>query len=418
MKNRRNRINEQGIATFLTDAQLRKVIALEVARTQAVLANPMQWLPDDEILSLDPSLVPDLGFSGGLVRPGDLGFDISSFASHEDLEMDGLHNIAGKRGRGKGGNKGGGRGKPKGPQNLPSAQVVDQVVAQYMKGTTPAGNTGSLFLGEQNALFGSKQKAITYASSWKQILEPHHIMFWSEVDGDFVKELGQANGYGYWCSVANTRHQAVAIMAHPRLKKIGGPYSIDKVASVQGIPDLRPAYMVIFEDIWSGLIIRAIVVHLKSMMGGAKLTAPVRYQQCVEIVNYIGNAPSGVIAPHLKNLKVRNIWKNQIFGRGFTDHGTLTIEMPLCVLPEAERKLPLAERMKRAVTVIGGDWNMILGQVNDNQPITAAGYPLVNPTDNTSTQAHGGRLDGWHADKPNNPTCDADVKDESGEVTV
>jgi len=88
------------------------------------------------------------------------------------------------------------------------------------------------------------------------------------------------------------------------------------------------------------------------------------------------------------------------------------------VLPDAERNLDINERIKRAVTIIGGDWNMLLGTpVTGNVPLIRAGYLLVDPTSTVTTQAHGGRLDGWHADKPNPQSgCDADAPEGSKEI--
>jgi hypothetical protein len=403
-------INTSGIPQ-LTPAQLRKIIALENAYTAEVKANPMVWLPNKDIVTLDQSVAPDFGFSG-FVRHSDLGDIDFSQLSVDELESftkRSRRSAKGGKGKGKGGSGGGGQ------QGAPSAAVAEQVVGSYFKGMQPAANTGNLLLGEQNALFGSKQKAITYRDAWRHIVEPHHIMFWSEVSAEFLQEIGQAYGHGYWCSKANTRDQAVGITAHPRLKKIAGPFSYDRVASVQGIPDLRPAFVVIFEDLWSGVIIKAVVNHLKSMRGGPKLTSPVRYQQCVEIVKAHGVSTSGV-KPALKNQQTRNIWRNKVFGRGFTDHGTTTVTMPLCILPDAERKLDLQERIKRGITVMAGDWNCLLGQVTDVDPLIQAGYLLIDPTGNVPTHSMGSRLDGFFAEKGNFEACDADVADGPDEV--
>lgn len=414
MAKRNNKID---VTKPLTPAQVARLTAVEQAHTAQVLANPMVWLPNDDIVTLDQREAPEFGFSG-FVRHSDIGDIDFSELSVDELES---FNKRSRRFKSSGKSKGkGGKGKGKGgggQQQAPSAQVAEQVVASYFKGVPAAGDTGNLVLGEQNALFGSGQKAITYRDAWRHIVEPHHIMFWSEVSADFLKEIGQAFGHGHWCSKANTRDQAVGITAHPRLKLIAGPFSYDKVASVQGIPDLRPAFVVVFEDTWSGVIIKAMVNHLKSMRGGPKLTAPVRYQQCVEIVKAHGPATTGV-KPALKNQQTRNIWKNAVFGRGFLDHGTLTATMPLCPLPDSERKLDLQERIKRGITVMAGDWNCLLGQVSDVDPLIQAGYLLIDPNSNVPTHSMGSRLDGFFAEKADNEACDADVAEGPDEVTA
>jgi len=407
----RNSNTTKGIKTTLTPAERKKLVALELAYSAECIANPRQWLPNDQIITLSESGADasEFGYKG-FITEANLGRDLTT-ASIEDVEAV-MKRARGGKGKGKGGNKGGGS-----QQQLPSAAVAKQVMAPYFAGMTPAGNTGNLMFGVQNALFGSKQKAQTYRDVWEMILAPHHIMMWTEISADFVKELGQAFGYGYWTSRANTRDQAVGIMAHPRLKKIAGPFEYMSVATVQGIPDLRPAFVVVFEDIWSGAIIKVMVNHLKSMRGGAKLTSPVRYQQCVEIVKNHGRATTG-IKPALKNQQTRNTWRNQVFGRAILDHGTVTAEMPLCVLEESERKLDLQERIKRGITVMGGDWNCTLDNTTDVDPLIQAGYLLLNAGDNTPTHSMGSRLDGLFAEKENNPSCDASVADGPDEVKV
>lgn len=392
------------IKTKLSPKELQRIIALEQAETARVIANPMIWLPDQDIISLEPHQASDYGFAG-LVRPQDLDFDLS------DWTVADLENVT-KRARGKGGKP----RKPQGPQNLPSAQVVKQVVDTYFKGMKPASAEGNIMLLEQNALFGSDQKARTYQDAWQVIVNPHHIGFWSEISDGFLKEISAHNGLQYACSKANTRDQAVGITWNERFKLVAGPFSYDKVASVQGIPDLRPAFVVVLEDTWSGLIIKVMVNHLKSMRGGPAATAPVRYQQCVEIVKAHGKATPNGIKPALKNPQVRSIWKNQIFGRGFLDHSTLTLTMLVCKLSDAERARPLADRIKDAVTVMAGDWNTAVGQTNDLDPLEQAGYLIVNRADTTGTHSMGTRLDAFLGEKANNSSCSANVPDAPLEV--
>ncbi len=371
----------------------------EHARTKPI------WLPESEIISLKPHQAADYGFAG-LVREQDLDFDLGRLQTPDDFES--LLKGGKKKKQPKGGS---------GPHSLPSATVVDQVISAYYKGMPNADITGPLVFGELNALFGSGQKALTYMSAWEKIVRPHHLMFWSEVAPDFCKEIGKHMGYGYWTSKDNSRgNQAVGFTAHPRLRLVQGPIAYNAVATVQGIQDLRPAYVCVFEDNWSGVIIKAMVVHLKSMRGGAKLTSPVRYQQCVEIVNAHGPATQG-IKPALKNPQTRNTWRNQVYGRGFLDHGGTTYYMPLCVLPESERKLALPERIKRGITVMAGDWNTFLNQTRDLDPLINAGYQIVNPTDATPTHSMGGRLDGAITEPFDFPSCDADVQDGPDEIT-
>jgi hypothetical protein len=394
------------INTKLSPAELKRIIARDEEYTAEVKANPMIWLPDHEIISLAPEDAANYGFSG-VVRPQDLEVDIS------EMDVFQLENFTQ---RARGGKKSSQKRKSSGPQNLPSAQIVTQVVETYFEGVEPAGNEGNLILGEQNALFGSAQKAITYQDAWSIIVGGNHLMFWSEISEEFLKEIARKNGLNYWASRANSRDQAVGITAHPRLKLVAGPFSYDNVASVQGIPNLRPALVCVFEDTWSGLIIKAVANHLKSMRGGPAATAKVRYQQCVEIVNAHGKASPDGVKPVLKNQQIRSIWKNKVFSRGFTDHSCLSITMLLCKLAEAERARPMAERIRRGVTVMAGDWNTAVGQTHDLDPLEEAGYLIFNRADTTGTHSMGTRLDAFLSEEAKDPSCDANVPDAPGEV--
>jgi len=419
MKTRQRSFDADGARILLSPADLAKMIDLEAAHTAHVQANPMIWLPNRAILKLDLNDGPKFGFQG-VVRMEDLDFDFADLESHEDLEnLKAFHRKQKK-------NKGGGRNpQPQGPQNMPSGNVVDAVVAKYLASMTAAGPTGNVILGEQNALFGDRQKARTYASAWTRVVTPAHITCWSEIVPDFLQELATTNGYNYVGGTPNSRKQGVGITYHSRFQLVKGPFEIKKTGQAAKIPDLRDDLVAYLLDSWSGWIVCVVAVHRKSMRGGAKFTEPVRYQENVDNVNYLGNAKPGM-KPVIKNIRVFNIWKNQVFGRGFTDHGTCYATMAMCPLSDDIRKMSVEDRIAKGVgviTVMQGDWNCLLGDpsVTCQKPLEQAGYGLVNPALKVSTQAHGGRLDGIHAESGTaQPGCNAGdgVKDDSGEVTV
>jgi endonuclease/exonuclease/phosphatase family metal-dependent hydrolase len=166
-----------------------------------------------------------------------------------------------------------------------------------------------------------------------------HAFFLSEVDPAAIKQWASDVGFTAVTSVANTRGQAVALLIHPRLKVLK-TYTIDEIASVQGIPDLRPALCADVEDTATGDKFTLVVVHLKSMRGGQTVTAKVRYRQCELLAQKLGSTFSGYIA---------------------------------------------------------GDWNLILDDPNvtDADPLKNAKFFLVYPNDHTPTQAMGSRIDGF-----------------------
>lgn len=239
-----------------------------------------------------------------------------------------------KKQGGKGGSGKGGGGR----QQQASPQVVLAEVQKAFAGVSAVGHNGPLVFGEFNAEFGNASKANFYATSYAEIVKRHHLLFCEEVDFNFLQTVGKANSYGYFCCKANSRGQAVGFLVHPRLRVIGQPTEYSQVANVQGIPDLRPAYRLDLEDKTTGYKFSVVVVHLKSMRGGPKVTAPVRYQQCQIIAQVLGSSKEIILA---------------------------------------------------------GDFNTFLNNTTDTQPLTQAGFKLVFPGDNTSTQSMGGRLDGF-----------------------
>ncbi len=224
------------------------------------------------------------------------------------------------------------------PRPLPDANTVATQVAQSMANMAMASNTGNLVIGEWNMEFLDSSKANYFMKTFDEIVPRHHLIFCEEVDSGGLDTLAKAFNYTSYCSVANTRGQAVGFLVHPRLKVIGQPKSYDNLATVQGIPDLRPAYRLDLEDTISGVKFSAVVVHLKSMRGGPASTGKVRYQQMQYLASDLGSGFSGIIS---------------------------------------------------------GDFNTFLDNTSDTDPLTKAGFKLVNPTDHTTTQSMGGRLDGF-----------------------
>lgn len=233
----------------------------------------------------------------------------------------------------------GGRGKKKQPSASP--QVVHQeVLASFNSGKhpmQPVGKEGPLLFGEFNFEFLSQSKANYYKDAYKEIVCRHHVIFCEEIDFAGLQTIGKANGYGYFVSTANTRNQAVGFLLHPRIEVLAKE-EWSEIASVQGVPDLRPGFALHLKDRTTGFEFWAVVFHLKSMRGGPKVTSPIRHQQCQ------------LIAKRIKD---------------------------------------------RQNILLGGDWNCFLDNTTDTDPLVKVGAKLVFPGDKTSTQSMGGRLDGF-----------------------
>jgi len=251
-----------------------------------------------------------------------------------------LSNELGVQLRGK--KKQAGAGKPK----LPNPQTVLAEVQKYYKGVPTASTNGNLVLGELNVEFGDASKAKYFREAYIEILSHVHTLAVEEVDSGWVNAMvgyvQQATGLAYqgFTSTANTRNQAVGILIHPRLKVVNGPIEYMQVATVQGVPDLRPAFRVDLLDTTTGVTFSQTVVHLKSMRGGPAATGAVRYKQLDILQKLLGPNYSGFVVGDL-NYKI--------------DDPSIT----------------------------------------DGDPMKKAGFQLFMPADKTPTQAMGSRIDGW-----------------------
>lgn len=223
------------------------------------------------------------------------------------------------------------------PRPLPDAKVVAREVEKTLANMPKAEHTGDLQIGEWNMEFLTADKAKYFKDTYQQVIPRHHLLFVEETNEAGLKQIAADNGYNYAISRENSRGQAVGFLVHPRLK-ITGTQSIDSVADVHNIPDLRPAFKIDVVDNASGENLSAVVVHLKSMMGGPEHTAPVRIAQAQALADALGSDFKGIIA---------------------------------------------------------GDWNTFLDRTQELNPLKNAGFAISNPSDHSSTQAMGGRLDGF-----------------------
>jgi len=223
------------------------------------------------------------------------------------------------------------------PRPLPDAKVVAQEVGKVLNDLPMAGNTGDLSIGEWNMEFLNADKARYFKDAYGEIVPRHHLLFVEETDEGGIRQVAKDNGYNYVVSSTNNRQQAVGFLVNPRLE-ITKTTSIDPVADVNNISGLRPALKIDLHDTVSGDDFSAVVVHLKSMRGGADASAPVRIQQAQILANELGPNFKGIIA---------------------------------------------------------GDWNTFLDKTTELNPLKAAGFQISNPGNGTATQSMGGRLDGF-----------------------
>lgn len=218
-----------------------------------------------------------------------------------------------------------------------SAAEVSNTVNQLMGHVTQVDSTGPLFIAEHNAHFGNADKALLYHQAYEQMFSRAHLIFLEEVDPEFCRTTAAGINYKWCASRVNSRGQGLGFLLHPRLELVGEPVTLESVAQVHHIPDLRPGFMLHLKDVYSGAQFNALAVHLKSMRGGA-YTQAIRYAQTKSLLNSVGDCP----------------------------------------------------------TIIGGDWNCFLDRsTKEITPLQQAGFQLVDPLNHAPTQEFGGRLDGF-----------------------
>ncbi len=223
------------------------------------------------------------------------------------------------------------------PRPLPNPKVVASEVGKMLSSIPDATDTGPLKIGEFNMEFLDANKARYFSDSYKQIIPKLHLLFGEEVNEGGLKQIASDNGYNYYASLANSRGQGVGFLASPRIE-VNKVTSYDNVATIDGIPDERPALRIDFTDKATGDKASAIVVHLKSMRGGVDRTSQVRFDQTNTLANDL--------EPNFKG-------------------------------------------------IIAGDFNTFLDHTHDTKPLYDSGFKLAFDNDHQSTQQMGGRLDGF-----------------------
>lgn len=312
---RKGKNPRSAVRTYVTPGHLARLIELEKDHTRRIQENPIIYPDPDTFADLNLSEVQAHGF-----------FD------KVDLDFDSL-GLTAKRG--KKGKAQQGRGKT----GLPNPQTVLTEVRKSLKGLKAVDKTGNVVEGAWNMEFLDATKAKYFLDTYKEVVPLVHILHCVEISCAGLQVIANAIGYTAYCSADNERgNQAVGFLVHPRIKVLGAPVSYNEVANVQGIGNLRPAFRIDWEDTATGDKGTSIVVHLKSMRGGPKVTSPVRYQQCQKLANAVGAKFKGNI---------------------------------------------------------GGDWNTFLDNTNDLDPLKAIGFKILRPKDTTATHAMGSRLDGF-----------------------
>jgi hypothetical protein len=141
-----------------------------------------------------------------------------------------------------------------------------------------------IVVGTHNACFGNLEKAQMFLPVYREFVTRHHLLAWQEVDQQFLETIAAAGEhYTAYCTVPNSRGQAVGFTVHRRLQVVQTE-TYTQFQNINGIADLRPALRLDLRDKASGLTATALVVHFKSNHGGALATREVRRKQAIALV--------------------------------------------------------------------------------------------------------------------------------------
>jgi hypothetical protein len=357
--------------TTVPQGQLKRIVELEKAYSEQIRKNRIRYPDPDKLDKLTQKALEKHGFKD---------FDPKLKEKFEQA-------------------RGGKKKKKGGGKKLPDPAVVDGEIqtALLAANINPVSKKSDVVAIEWNMEFLDDTKVRFFSKTYKRIFECCDIASLVEVSKKGMAELEKVTGLKAYASPENTRGQGVGFLVNTnRFDVIGQTQVWMDVANVQGIPDLRPAFVITVKDKVSGITTNRVVVHLKSMRGGPARTEPVRFQQFQILAKRLGTPVSGC-KPLIGDYRLLQIFKNPTIGRGLSDHGIVFVT----------EKYPSDKKLVDGMWIVCGDFNDFIERNHKvTAPLTAAGFTLVYPKDATSTQASGGRLDGFFRDV-SDTTCGA-----------
>lgn len=345
----------------LTPRQVANLNRANAEYNKEVAAMPRYPVADFDMLVSMPQRLVGRGANGLVSKRsmlGRLGWEKHQLDLPDDFDLVGLRelgidlgtNIQKYRGRRhdkrKGKKKGGGGGN----RTLANPKVVHTLIKKAIEasGLKPVQVDGPIVRGVHNFEFLSAEKAAWFIDALCEIIPLAHVWSLAEITEAGLLKICERLGYRCFVSVENNRNQAVGVMWDPNRFELVETFSIDEVANVKGVNDLRPVVGVVLRDKkpdspTSPKVIWVAAGHQKSMRGGEEASGIVRHLQ------------------------------NQYTADGLKDRGPGALGM------DSNSKLGTKQ----------GDW--------ETSPLTESGLLLVGPDDHRATQTMGSRLDGLWA---------------------
>jgi len=134
-------------------------------------------------------------------------------------------------------------------------------------------------------------KADSLARVFATIMARGGLMAMAEANAAGVGPVARICGYDFFAATANRRGQACVVAWHPETWQLVSSCEHCETAIVGELPELRMTAEVVLRHIQTGIMLRLLASHFKSLRGGWELTARVRFKQTSNLLEAIERSP-------------------------------------------------------------------------------------------------------------------------------
>jgi hypothetical protein len=117
------------------------------------------------------------------------------------------------------------------------------------------------------------------------------VMAMAEANSAGVKPVAQRCGYEFFAATSNSRGQGCVIAWQPDSWERVTSFEHKETREVGGIAEMRVTAEVVLRHKLSGLAVRFLASHFKSLRGGWEVTAKVRFEQATNLLASINRHP-------------------------------------------------------------------------------------------------------------------------------
>jgi hypothetical protein len=123
------------------------------------------------------------------------------------------------------------------------------------------------------------------------ILSCSGVMGVAEANADGIKPMANLSGYHFLAATPNDKGQACGLLWHPATWEPVSQLEHSETANIEGMLELRPTLEVVLRHVRSGIQVRFLASHFKSLRGGWDLTTSVRFEQSMKLLAAVENEP-------------------------------------------------------------------------------------------------------------------------------